>query len=147
MGRRIAMVALCVLLSGCYTFTPVTGTEVAQGTPVRARLAPPQEVELRDISVRSVVELDGEVVSMNRDEAVLSAFWVVTEAGFERTGQSATVYLDPDNIQQLQERRFDYWRTGGLIGAGIAGAFFLFDAVFDSGSGTEGGGGGGGQPL
>lgn len=147
MGRRIAIVVLCVLLGGCYTFTPVTGTDVAQGTPVRARLGPPQEVELRDITVRSVVELDGEVVSVDDDETVLSAFWIVTEAGFERTGQGATVYLDPDDIQQLQERRFDYWRTGGLIGVGIAGAYFLFDAVFDPGSGGEGGGGGGGQPL
>lgn len=147
MSRRIALAVLCVLMTGCYTFTPLADRDPARGTPVRARLAPPQEVELRDISVRSVVELDGEVVSVSPDEAVLSAFWVITEAGFERPGQSATVYLDRSNIEQLHERRFDYWRTGGLLAAGVAGAFFLFDAVFEPGSGGEGGGGGGGQPL
>lgn len=147
MGRRITLVALCVLSAGCYTFTPVTGTDLPRGTPVRARLAPPQPVELREITVRSVVEMDAEVVSLEPDEAVFSAFWVVTDTGFERDGGAATVYLDPSTIQELSERRFDYVRTGSLIGLGIAGAYLLFDAVFDPGSGSEGGGGGGGQPL
>lgn len=140
-GMLLTIISLGCL--GCYTFAPAEPGTLEQGTEIRTVLSPPSSVDLPELTARSVVRVDGEVVTFDEGQAVFSAFSLTSESGNRQPAGGATVRIPRDRIQEVQLKRFDYVRTSGMLAGALVISQLLFDAVFESGGGTEGGGGGG----
>lgn len=126
-GSRVGLMApvLGLLLAGCYVYVPASGPEPARGTAVRARLAQPVDVRMRQITANSVAVVDGEVVRFAPDTLYLSAVKLTAMAGNDFLGYGETVWVPRPAIALLEERRIDRQRTalavaGGLVLAGLA---------------------------
>lgn len=144
--RNLLVLLGAVLLSGCYTYVPAEVGAPPRGAAVRAHLDPAVTVPVGEIAVQQTVRVEGEVVSWDPDQLVLSASTLYSTSGQDFLGGGRTVHLPRTALAQLEARHLSTWRTALLTGGLIAGAVVLGVIAQEGFGGGEGGNGGGGQP-
>ena len=138
----LTILTLAGSIAGCFTY--VAAPEMpAKGTPVRAHLNRPVPVELPNVTARDIVEVQGEFVTADPDQLVLSAFSIESNSDFRYRTEGATVHLPRDAIGLLEERRVSPQRTA-LATVALLGAGYLIQLGLRSAFG--GGEGDGGTP-
>lgn len=139
-AMRWVLAPWVVLTVGCYHYVPVESAVYPRGTPLRAQLDTLSSFELSAITVNNIDQVEGEFVSQDPRQLVLSATWLqaVTGNGFD--GQGWTVYLPTGNVTGLQRKRLSLWRSAVVVGGIVAGTWLGWNAVgFGPNSGTGGG--------
>jgi hypothetical protein len=102
--RPIALVLLCALLSGCFTYSPARSAP-GQAARVRLTLTSPADFRLADFTANEVVVVEGEIVRADTQEVVLSALELRARSGYEFIGQGAT--------SPSRGATWRCWRRGG----------------------------------
>ena len=143
--RSIALVLLCALLSGCFTYSPARSAP-GQAARVRVTLSSPADFRLAEFTANEVVVAEGEIVRADSAEVVLSALELRARSGYEFVGQGATLVIPRSNIAVLETRRISVWRSA-LIGGALVAAMTLTEKLIGIVAGDDNGGGGGGGPI
>ena len=127
--------ALLVLLAGCFSYVPLASVP-PPGTEVRVRLTVGGALRLSELDMTAEREYEGELVSVNEREILLSVARVTSASGIGRTRvlQDHMAFLR-DEIERVERRQVSVWRTS-LLTAALATALgvLIHEAV---GSGGE----------
>lgn len=137
-----AALLLTLGLNGCFAYQAPSGAPLAQGQGVRVLLSTPMDVRLVDVTANNVALVEGEFVSADSAQLVLSTRLVRSNSGYEQLGGGMTVQIPREKIGRMEERRLSVARSAGLVGIviGLTAAV----AAANSGTGVKGGPGGGG---
>lgn len=144
--RAAAALLLAAFLSACTTYVPAPATPMPMGTRVRARLDRPMDIPLHDLTANNVVRVDGEVVRVDTDRVVLSAFTIATAGGVELLANGETVTIPGSHLAGLERKKVALLTTALGLGAGILAVALLDAAAQRLGGGGDPGTGGTGQP-
>lgn len=144
-GARVLTAALFVgSLAACYKYVPVHANpaphELRQGTAVRVQLSEPGQFKLTELIADNVFVVDGELVRVDQDALVLSAFWLRTGTGYEHKGIGETVIIPLETIAALERKAVSFWKTAGLAGGWVALSVLGIVALTSGGEGSPGGG-------
>lgn len=142
--RPIALVLLCTLLSGCFTYSPTQKTP-GRAARVRVTLASPADFRLAEFTANEVVVAEGEIVRVDSAEVVLSALELRARSGYEFVGNGETLTIARGNVAVLETRRISAWRSA-LVAAALVVVMTMTEKLIGLASGDDGGGGGGGGP-
>lgn len=128
--------ALLVLLTGCFSYMPLASVP-PPGTDVRVRLTVGGALRLSELDMTAEREYEGELVSVNERELLLSIARVTSPAGIggSRVLQDHMAFLR-DEIELVEERRVSVWRTS-LLTAALATALGMLIQEAVSGGGGE----------
>ena len=130
--RSVSALLLCTLaLGGCFSYAPVApSTQPPPATPVRVRLSRPMDFPIRDVTVRDVVELQGEVVQAQDTSMQLSVFGLRSQTGYGVDAGGETVSFPRTAVVGLAQKRISPLRSsifavlvvaGGLLAAQTSG--------------------------
>jgi hypothetical protein len=137
--RRVVGLLPCLLLGACYEYAPVAPASVpAQSSAVKVRLSRPMNFPISDVTVRDVVELQGEVASVADSTFRLSVFGLRSQTGFGVNAAGETVEFPRTAVVGMSKKRISPWRST------IFGALIVAGAVAIRETGVVGGGGGAG---
>ena len=144
--RRVAGLLPCLLLGACFEYAPVAPASTPPpATEVRVRLSRPMNFPITDVTVRDVVELQGEVVAGVADSTFrLSVFQLRSQTGYGVDAAGETVEFPRPAVVQLAQRRLSPLRSALLAGLVAAGGVAMA-ATGVVGGGSGGGGGGPGN--
>ncbi|HEX8243475.1 MAG TPA: hypothetical protein VF541_08270 [Longimicrobium sp.] len=143
--RRVVGLLPCLLLGACYEYAPVAPASVPpQASAVRVRLSRPMNFPISDVTVRDVVELQGEVVQAQDTSMQLSVFGLRSQTGFGVDARGETVSFPRTAVVGLSQKRISPWRSAVFAALLVAGGVAIKAAGVIDGSST--GGGGTGQP-
>ena len=129
--------AMLVLLAGCFSYAPLASVP-SPGTDVRVRLTVAGALRLSELDMTSEREYEGELVSVNDREILLSVARVTSTSGIggSRVLQDHMAFLR-DEIERVDERRVSVWRTS-LLSAALATALgMLIHEAVGSGGGEN----------
>lgn len=143
---RALAAALALALGACVEYAPASAAAPPPApSQVRVRLARPIDVPIRDVTVRDVVELQGEMIGTRDSTLRLSVFGLRSGTGFTTAAEGETVALPTANVAEIGRRRLSPLRSGIaaalLVGLGVA----LGASGIVTGTGATPGGHGG-QP-
>lgn len=144
--RAAAALLLAAFLSACTTYVPAPAEPMPMGTRVRARLDRPLDVPLHDLTANNVVRVDGEVVHVDADRVVLSAFTIATSGGFELLADGQTVTIPRRDLAGLERKKVALLSTALGVGLGVLAVVLVDAAARQFGGGGDSGGTGTGQP-
>jgi len=141
--RSISALLLCAMaLGGCYSYAPVSpATTPPPAADVRVRLSRPMDFPINDVTVRDVVELQGEVVQAQDTSMQLSVFGLRSQTGYGVDASGETVTFPRTAVVGLAQKRISPWRSA-LFGVLLVGGAFavratgVIDGSSGSGSGT-----------
>ncbi|HSU15314.1 hypothetical protein [Longimicrobium sp.] len=138
--RSGSAVLLCTLaLGGCFSYSPVSpSTTPPPATAVRVRLSRPMDFPISDVTVRDVVELQGEVVQARDTSMLLSVFGMRSSTGFGVDASGETVAFPRTAVVGLAQKRISPWRSA------VFGALIVAGAVAIKATGVAGGASGSG---
>lgn len=143
--RRPMAAALALLVTGCYTYTPVETGHPDAGSEVRVGLTEPASDELARRTGRDVEGLEGRVVRASADSIAVSIS-PLAPRGYDPYGlRRDTLAFALDDVRQVERQELDTGTTLLLVGGAVAGAALLFTLMLDTGGGGIEGGGGGNQ--
>lgn len=140
--RAAAFALGALVLSGCYTYVPLTTPSPQPGTRVSADLTRDGTDSLAGYLGRNVVNVDGRVMAAGADTISLSVVSVTTSNGESSDWQGETVTIPQSMISRLSERRLARGSTALLVG----GVIVLFVAAAKALGGALGGSGNGQGP-
>ena len=126
--------ALLVMLAGCFSYVPLASVP-PPGTEVRVRLTVAGALRLSELDMAAEREHEGELVSVNEREILLSVARVTSVAGIGRTRvlQDHMAFLR-DEIERVERRQVSVWRTSLLTAAlGTALGMLIHEAVSSGG--------------
>jgi hypothetical protein len=143
--RSAGVVLLCALgLGGCFSYAEIPPASAPpQAAAVRVRLSRPMDFPIRDITVRDVVELDGEVVEVRDTAMQLSVFALRSQSGYGVPAAGESVHFRRDAVVELSQKRISPLRSGLVAALILAAGFAVKESGVVSGSGGSPGGGGG----
>ncbi|MEW5930740.1 MAG: hypothetical protein AB1941_25040 [Gemmatimonadota bacterium] len=142
--RPIALVLLCALLSGCFTYSPARSAP-GRAARVRVTLSTPTDFRLTEVTANEVVVVEGEIVRADSAEVAISALDLRARSGYEFATQGETLVIPRSSIAVLETRRISVWRSALVVGALVA-VMTLTEKLIGLGIGDDNGGGGGGGP-
>lgn len=137
MRATAPVLLLTLLLSACYSYAAPRSEDLRHGARIRAHLSPPRDIRLTNITANDVVVVDGELIRSAADTTVLSAWLLHARSGFDFVGAGETVRLPSSQIAAVEERRFSYLKSAGLLGAAVLGMFVVSSVVDFGGGGDE----------
>ena len=125
--RRVGgWVPCCLLLAACFEYAPVAPASVPpQSSEVKVRLSRPMDFPINDVTVRDVVELQGEVAGVRDTTFRLSVFGLRSQTGYGVDARGETVEFPSTAVVGLSQRRISAWRSALLGGVVVAGAVAL----------------------
>jgi hypothetical protein len=137
------LVVIGVLVSGCFTYTPVIGTQPVPGQRLALTISDQGRVALADRVSSGVVRIDGTLVSALNGEYVLSVTDVATISGSSHWS-GERVSINKDHVTGIMQRRFSKGRTAMAVGATVVtiGAFIVTRGLFGIGTPEREPGGG-----
>jgi hypothetical protein len=150
MTGRISRVLLgCSLLglTACFTYTPVQVAEVSPGVMARARLSVPAAARVGETVPLAGRMIEGRVVTGDAVSLLLEVPSARDAAGHSGLTLYQRVQLPLDDVIELELRRVDRWKTGGLVAAGAVAIGFLVVRQFAGGSASSNLPPGGGGPA
>ncbi|HEX8905523.1 MAG TPA: hypothetical protein VF771_11805 [Longimicrobiaceae bacterium] len=120
--RSISALLLCAMaLGGCYSYAPVSpATTPPPAADVRVRLSRPMDFPINDVTVRDVVELQGEVVQAQDTSMQLSVFGLRSQTGYGVDASGETVTFPRTAVVGLARKRISPLRSA-LFGVLLAG--------------------------
>jgi hypothetical protein len=135
--RGLLFVSL-LFLCGCFKYVPLEGptNNINRGTELRAYLSGEMSVDLNDVTAHNIISMDVEFVRQEESELLFSAFYLDSssrDSGY--LGNGWTVRVPVENVSRIDVRKFDFWRTTGLIALAVVGSYFGWDAIAGSGDG------------
>lgn len=128
---------MLVLLAGCFSYAPLTSLP-PPGTDVRVHLTVAGALRLSELDMTAEREYEGELVSADEREILLSVTRVASTAGIGggRVLQDHMAFLR-DEIERVERRRLSIWRTS-LVTAALATALgMLIHEAVGSGGGES----------
>jgi hypothetical protein len=141
--RSVSALLLGTLaLGGCFSYAPVSPAATPPpATAVRVRLSRPMDFPISDVTVRDVVELQGEVVQSPDTAMMLSVFGLRSQTGYGVDASGETVAFPRSAVAGLAQKRISPWRSavfGALIVAGAVAvkATGVTGALSGNGGGT-----------
>jgi hypothetical protein len=125
--RSVSALLLGTLaLGGCFSYAPVSPATVPPpATAVRVRLSRPMDFPISDVTVRDVVELQGEVVQSQDTSMLLSVFGLRSQTGYGVDASGETVAFPRTAVVGLSQKRISPWRSAVFVGVIVAGAVGL----------------------
>jgi len=125
--RSVSALLLGTLaLGGCFSYAPVSpATTPPPATSVRVRLSRPMDFPISDVTVRDVVELQGEVVQSQDTSMMLSVFGLRSQTGYGVDASGETVAFPRTAVVGLSQKRISPWRSAVFAGLVVAGAVAL----------------------
>jgi hypothetical protein len=130
MRRALRAIALCALLSGCYTYTPLDSAGVMPGLSVRARLSAPAAARIApSLGNGDARVLTGVVTDALTDALTLEIPTVPAGTATAQQGLFQRVTFARSDILEFEGRTLDRQRTGTVIVAAIAGAGVITAAI------------------
>lgn len=129
---------LVVALAGCYSYVPVRASELAPGTPVRVWISAEHAERLAPILGRRDRELTGTLAGRGGDGALtLSVPVAVSHAGLSRQWFRQRIEIPPPALVDVEVRRLDRWKTGGVVAAALAAVGYLVVEAFSGHTETD----------
>ncbi len=146
MPMRVIALALAAAFSssGCFTYVPISSSEIGPGTRVRASLTDRGTADLARFLGPSVAAVEGTITNRSDEDLVLSVIATDKTNGVEDLWAGEQVAVPRDVIASVELRRFSTLRTVLLVGTMTAGALIINAAAGDLlgiGSGDKDGGG------
>jgi hypothetical protein len=145
--RRIVLFA-AVVLSGCYSYTPITSPAPGVGSDVRVDLTDLGSAQLANTVGQRVGAIDGRTVSASDTSLTLTVAQTISHDGTVAHWNDEQVVIPRGAIARIQGRRLDTGRTYLASAVTVAGAFVV-GKIFGLGNGLGGfishGGGSGKQ--
>jgi hypothetical protein len=140
-----AVLLLCAVgLGGCFSYADIPPASAPpQASAVRVRLSRPMDFPISDVTVRDVVQLDGEVVEVRDTAMRLSVFGLRSQTGFGVPANGETVLFPRTAVVELQQKRISPLRSGLVAALIVALGFAVKESGVVTGSGGNPGGGGG----
>lgn len=140
--KSVSALLLCTLaVSGCYSYAPVAPASTPPpATSVRVRLSRPMDFPISDVTVRDVVELQGEVVQAQDTSMQLSVFGLRSQTGFGVDAGGETVSFPRNAVVGLAQKRISPLRSAIFAALLVAGAFAVKLTGVVDGSSSNGGG-------
>ena len=128
---------LALVLSGCYTYTPVIGEPPAPGDEVQLRLSTGAAVELSERVGQPVRSVRGEVLGADDNSLRVSVRWGAIYAGTPFEGRQDTISFREEDVVEIDRRELSWTRTGLLAAGTVAGVAILFGSL-EGGNGAPG---------
>jgi hypothetical protein len=140
--RSVSALLLCAMaLSGCYSYAPVSpAITPPPAADVRVRLSRPMDFPIRDVTVRDVVELQGEVVQAQDTSMQLSVFGLRSQTGFNSDANGETVAFPRTAVVGLSRKKLSPLRSS-LFAALLLGGALAVRATGALSSGSQNGAG------
>jgi len=125
-GSRVAasLVALALPLCACHTFAPVSPGELSAGVGMRARLSASVADSLETASsgeFRGARTIEGTVVGLDAAEIVVEVPVTRDFVGMRPVDLNQRVRLPVEELELVEIRRLNVFRTGILVGGVGAG--------------------------
>jgi hypothetical protein len=134
------MPVAAVLLSGCYTYQPLTRPTPEAGAEVRATLAQPVPLQVGDLTIHDVDRIEGQVHSADGDTVRVWGAWLHTRSGGRHSANGGSLALPRDRIATIEQRRLSPARSAlaALVVGGVVAALFTLVEGALGGSGNSG---------
>ena len=141
---RVAAVAVAMIGSACYRYTPIDSPTPGTGVSVRARLTDEGALKLGPLVGNRVEYVDGTVVAAADTALTLSVTGTTDRLGIEVSWRGERVVLPRATISGFERRTLDKRRSymAGGIAAGIVAAVGIGFNISGSGGGSSTGGSG-----
>jgi hypothetical protein len=123
--RSVSLLLLLgsLALSGCYSYVPVAPSAAPPpATPVRVHLSRPMDFPIQDVTVRDVVDLQGEVVQAQDTSMQLSVFGLRSTTGYNVDANGETVSFPRQSVVGLAQKRISPVRSALFAAILVAGA-------------------------
>lgn len=131
--------------AGCFSYTSADPSTVPTGSAVRARITAAEAERLVSVLGREDRVLEGLLVGREPEGIRLEVASVVGTRGASVMRLKQGVTLPPTELNELEVRRLDGFRTAGLVAGAVVITAALISAAFavESGSPVSGPGKGG----
>ncbi len=117
--------------SACYQYFPVQDTAPLPppGAEVRARLSPPQALDLGTVTFHDIGTVEGDVYHSQGDTLALFTRWIHTSYGYKHPANGAVFYFPHSQIGQLEQRRLVPAKTVVAAGVGVVALVAILELV------------------
>lgn len=141
--KLAGLVVVGVLVTGCFTYTPVIGTLPVPGQRLALTVSDQGRAVLADRVASGVIRIDGTLVSALNGEYELAVSDVTTISGTSHWS-GERVSISKDHVTGIMHRRFSKGRTAAAVGATMVavGVFIATRGLFGIGSPERDPGGG-----
>lgn len=145
--RSLAAGVSCLLLAGCYSYTPVDLDSVQPPQRVRAFLSPAGATRVEPLLNESRQVLTGELVEIDSDSVSLDVPSGYIERGMRTERLTQRLLFPRTELLGLQRRELDRVRTAGIVSAAAAAVgLVIYRVLTDESGGTTTPPPGGGPP-
>ena len=118
--KGLACLAALVVLSGCYTYTPVRPADAVLETRVRATVSPEQAAELAPVLRGVTPQVIGTLIERDGASVMLEvALRGAVGSGLSTQAIHNRVSIPFSDLVTLERRQFSTWRTAVSVGAVI----------------------------
>ena len=132
MAKRFGVMALLVLTSGCYTYTPVRPSDAVLDARVRATVAPQVAAEYAEAFRGAGTQLTGSLVGLDSEGLLLDVPVFAGAPGVSRAAMNNRVRIPLDGLVTLESRTLSKWRTGVAVGSLVAALSATWVVVTDN---------------
>jgi hypothetical protein len=136
---------IVILVSGCYTYRPLSGAEPVAGTRVSAELTDEGARELSGQIGPAVEHVEGQVLKVDSTAIELAVLQVEGVRGWQSDWNGERVTIPRKAVAGLQQRRFSLGGTGFVGGVVAGGVYAIYRLLGGPGIFEGGGRGSGGQ--
>ncbi len=117
MNRQCLIPAFGLLLSGCFSYLPVSTDAVSKGESVRIRITPGASDRIAPLlGASSARQLTGTIVSTAADQLIVEVPIVVRDTREFGSTPFQRVTVHRPELVELEIRRLDRFRTTALVG-------------------------------
>jgi hypothetical protein len=134
--KPFAVLAVCVVLGGCYSYREVPAGQATAGERVRVTVSASEAARQEPALGRLTQTLEGEVVANESTDALGLTVAGRASAASGGPAFNAFVTVPFDAVQRIEVRRFNAGRTALFAGAAAA---VVVAALAIDGGGTGGG--------
>ena len=128
--RAVRRFVLLLGAAGCYSYSLTPVDRLSVGEPVRARITGAEAERLEPILGSSGREVEGPLLEMQDSGIVVAVSSTVsTEGGMSATRAYQRISIPRSELEEVQVRHLDGFRTGVLVAGGAVGVAAIFAAA------------------
>lgn len=148
-GRPLRLLFYCSLfaLTGCFSYTPVAVDAVSPGAVTRVRLSAAEANRLQESVPLAGRVVEGRLVAGTGDILLLDIPTLPGATAHRGVVLHQRIQLPLEEVIELELRRLDRWKTGGLVAAGVIAVGFVIARQFGGGTASSNLPPGGGGPA
>jgi hypothetical protein len=122
--RRLAAVAICFLVVGCYTMQPISGVTPPVGQVIALDINDAGRTALGGSMGPEIIQVEGRLISRDSSEYLVGVTAVRLLRGGEQVWRGENVRIKSEHVTSLYERRISKSRSL-VLGAIATGAIAL----------------------